>query len=102
MDCREAERVSDLSLDGEVEAAEKAAFDGHVSECGRCSQRFHSQSWFQNSLRHKLQESADSLPPPEQLKLRITAQLQQQQRRPAWGVPVAMAASVAAIAGITW
>lgn len=102
MDCREAERFSDLSLDGETEPSEQAAFDAHVTSCGRCSERFHAQSWYQNNLRQKLQESSDRLEPPSNLKVRITAQISEERRPLPWATPALVAAGLAAVAGFTW
>lgn len=102
MDCREAERFSDLSLDGETEPSEQAAFDAHVTACGRCAERYHAQSWYQHNLRQKLQESSDRLEPPSNLRLRIAAQMNEERRPLAWGTPALVAAGVVAFAGVTW
>ena len=87
-------------VDGELSAAESAAFDKHVAECSTCQQQIERQLRLRGRLRADLAKPAAG----DDLRLRILSSLPQDRPVPAvrpsprrqW-MTMAMAASVAAI-----
>lgn len=105
MQCREAERLVDLSLDGEVTPREQAELDVHILECPRCRERSAAHRWMHGSIRAKLQDSYEGLGAPGALKTRVQAELRdahRQTRAGAWRVALPLAMAVAVVAILSW
>lgn len=105
MQCREAERLADLSLDGEVSPHEQAELDAHLVECVRCRDRSTTQRWVHGSIRAKLQNSSDNTAAPDCLKNRVCAELRDAQRDSggsAWRLALPVAMAVAVVTILSW
>ncbi len=106
MDCREVDRLADLSLDGETELPEQAEVEGHLVACTHCRAKHEGRSWFHNRLRAKLRESSDELAAPTSLKLQIATQLRVQDRHgPAslrWGRAVPATLALGTVVILSW
>jgi anti-sigma factor RsiW len=75
MECRDVDRLADLSLDGETDGSEQADIVGHLTVCPSCRQKHEGRSWFHGRLRAKLRESSDDLVAPPALRSQIATQL---------------------------
>ncbi len=105
MQCRDVERVADLSLDGEVSPQDQAELDSHLMRCPRCRDRTTAQRWMHDNVCAKLQSSSDGMDVPASLQTRISTELRTEgQRRHGFGwraaVPVVLAAAVVGI--LSW
>ena len=80
MDCREVDRLADLSLDGETDLSEQAEIETHLVVCSGCREKHEGRSWFHQRLRSKLRQSSDELYAPVSLKSQITTQLRVEDR----------------------
>lgn len=99
MDCKQAERLVQLDLDGEIDPEEQLNLALHVAACRLCK-RLHDQArWVHSGVRRRLAESVESAEsvPCEALKARVVGQLREGEFRAA-GRPGRWA--VAAVVGL--
>lgn len=80
MDCRDVERLAELSLDGEIDGKEQADLEVHLARCPACSRMVGARKWYQVQVRAKLQASTDEQPVPANLKNRIAATIQHEDK----------------------
>lgn len=80
MDCREAERFADLSIDGEIEPSEQHELEGHLRACPGCRHAIGLRSWFEAQVRSKLRDQTEGVELPPGLRIRISARLREEAR----------------------
>lgn len=105
MECREVERLADLSLDGEVSAGEQAELESHLMRCAECRARTTTLRWMHDSIRAKLQDSVDGLEPPAGLKDRICTELRVEGGAApgaAWRAALPLSMALAVVAILSW
>ncbi len=104
MDCRDVARYAELSLDGEIDACERAELEHHLQACPKC--RFHvaGQTWYQSQIQAKLQTSSDDVCSPLGLKTRITHHIRDEERKSSTWLTRALPASlgIAVMAILSW
>lgn len=76
MECRDIERLAELSLDGEIDVTDKADLEAHLVKCPGCKQTVSRRNFYQSQLRAKLQSSTDDMQIPAALRARIATNLQ--------------------------
>ena len=69
MDCKEFVQFSGCYLDGEIDAKDRATFDGHVAACTPCRAHVDNQIAFRRGLRSHLKRP-DVLPPDRRARIR--------------------------------
>lgn len=105
MQCREAERLADLSLDGEVAPHEQTELDAHLLECAPCRSRTAAHRWVHGSIRAKLQTSSDNAEAPAHLRSRVSTELRAAQREVGgfgWRLAFPMAMALAVVSILSW
>lgn len=80
MRCREVDNYAEMSLDGELEAGERALLEEHLASCAACRRRVHAHGWFQSQVRARLRETDDATPSLG-LRTRVTARIREEERR---------------------
>ena len=104
MECREVDRLAELSLDGEVSATEQAELETHLVRCPRCRDRTTTARWMHDNIRAKLQGSQDTLPPAV-LRSRIQTELRHEHKGAAsagWRAALPLSMAVAVVAILSW
>lgn len=81
MDCRDVDNYAELSLDGELGAAERAMLEEHLRNCPRCRRRVEALGWFQSQVRAQLQSRDDEVAPPLGLRTKVTTTLRDAEHR---------------------
>jgi anti-sigma factor RsiW len=105
MDCRDLDRLAELSLDGETDLAEQAEIEAHLERCTECREKVEARGRVLSTIRRKLCESSDEVLAPHALRAQISTQLRVQDRQ---ATPVRMSRMVPAtlalgtIAVMTW
>lgn len=105
MDCRDIERLAELSLDGEIDAKEQAHLERHLAACPGCRGSVGSLNWYQAQLRAKLQSSSDDCLIPADLRSRIATNIQHEARRTTsapWRRAVPISLGIGAILLLIW
>jgi mycothiol system anti-sigma-R factor len=106
MDCKDAARLIEPYLDGELDRDEARALEAHVDGCAECREALEALG----KLRHAVRTEAPHYAAPDALRERIAqaslpaaAPLRRQRRVPAWW-RLAAACLVAFVAGgvVTW
>ncbi|MCK6552063.1 zf-HC2 domain-containing protein [Myxococcota bacterium] len=105
MDCREAERFVDLSLDGELEPHDRAIFESHLAVCSACHADYRTKSSYLAAVRTKLADADAEARAPLGLRTRIVARVRADERRESglgWGRAVSATLGVSMIAVLSW
>jgi anti-sigma factor RsiW len=105
MECREVQRLADLSLDGEVSPREQAELDSHLVRCAACRSRATTQRWVHDSIRAKLQDSVDGVAPPQGLQARIQTELRAEGGATGgtvWRAALPLSMAMAVVAILSW
>ncbi len=105
MHCGEVEQIANLSLDGEVSAAEQAELESHLMRCPNCRDRATAQRWLHDNVRAKLQSSSDNLVCPSNLKGRICTELRYEERSTrgfSWRAAVPVTVGLAVVGVLAW
>jgi anti-sigma factor RsiW len=89
----------DAFLDGELNAAEMASFEAHLSQCADCAESARQQQWIDGALRAS--EGAARVAPPVVLAAIADVRRKQWLQRLLAG-GLAAAASVAIVAAVAW
>lgn len=84
MDCREAERLVQLDLDGEIEGDEKVGLALHVAHCPPCRRTRDRVQWVHSGVKRRLAASVESAEaqPPDALRSRVLGELREAQPGP--------------------
>jgi anti-sigma factor RsiW len=104
MDCREAERLADLDVDGEVQPSERGPLLAHLDACAPCRRRASGRAWFTAGLKAKLSEARSDTEAPVGLKSRIQGRLREEDQRRGfpWGRALPATMVVGALAIVSW
>ncbi len=105
MECRDIERLAELSLDGEIDANDKADLEAHLAKCPGCKNSVSGRSWYQAQLRAKLQSTSDNIQLPDDLRARIATQIHHEAHtsgRVPWRRLVPVSVAAAALLLVIW
>ncbi|MEO1231272.1 MAG: zf-HC2 domain-containing protein [Myxococcota bacterium] len=75
------DNYAEMSLDGELDAGERARLEEHLRNCPSCRRRVEVHGWFQSQLRARLREGEGDASPPLGLRTRVTARIREEERR---------------------
>ncbi len=105
MDCRDVERLSELSLDGELGREDGSDLQDHLDACDESRTRAHARRHFQSQIKLRLVESGDGLSAPGRLEARICTQLQRERSKSRtvirWALPATVGAAMIAVLSIS-
>lgn len=79
--------------------------DAHMLECDVCRRKSAVQRWMQDSVRAKLQSSADRFEAPDALRSRVSTELRdldREKRGAGWRVALPVAMAVAVVSVLSW
>lgn len=81
MQCREVDSYAELSFDGELDAADRAELESHLSRCANCRRRVETVGWFHSQVRARLQVPDGGDATPDRLRTRVSARIRAEERR---------------------
>lgn len=106
IDCAELERSLEAWLDGELDAADGAEAEAHLSICGSCRARADARARARDAVRERLRAVMGPGSPagraPAALRARLVRELERQ-RQPLWRrilAPIPLATAAACAAGV--
>ncbi len=100
MTCSDIDKLLHPYVDGEFEAAERAAFDVHLSACPPCAARVAQARAFRDGLRAKLKDAPTLAPLALRLRVQQGLRAEQRRRRMRTTMRFAVAASVLVAVGL--